>query len=321
MIPNKTIQLNSIRSYTYGNNQSRLQFLPKLITYSIGVIFVLSTLWYLNVYSFTSSNSNAQNASSTPESFIPLQKGLTPIVSSSQSSVTEEIYQDILYQNSTDKCSFSYSKTSSQNLLYSSENEGFWSPVNCNTNITFLQILKLSPDKIPSLVDATNLESSLISNSIYLLIYKNSQVKSNLNFEPYLVNLSQPIFPTEVSFIEATSYDVSTSGNLKFYLVGQCQNFEKNNCKLWQVNNFQGTRDIVFTNFLDVLIQNQLPLDTVVKFAKIQDSLPNAVNLILYQPNQKVIKLIRVSVLNSSVIQIIEINKSEQLDIFNKYYR
>ena len=316
LIPLKIISLGSTPLDSYGQNQVRLQFLPRIVAICIALLFCGSFLSYFNILGLAISNPKIP----IPESFTPVNKNISKL-STPATDQNLEIYQQINYTNSDQNCNFLYNKSITQTSLFSSVNQGFWLPQDCNNNILFLQVLKLEPQDIKSLSQQINLESILVSNNIYLLVYKADSASSNLNFEAYLANLSQPIFPSDISFIEATSYDLTATNNYKFYLVGKCQNFEKNECKLWQIENQTGKREIIFTNFLEFLNKDQLPNKTVIKFAKIQDSGPDIVNLIAYKETAKVIILFRVSTVSQLVVQTLVIDRVTEPSNYNKYNR
>lgn len=319
MIPIKKVQLSSIGLSSYGENQIKLQFLPKVVAYLGAFLVVLAFLFYFNLAGLAFPAFNSK--SSTPESFINVNKNLVFQSGNTGGNSFDSKIQNVGYLDSENFCKFVSQKSVTQELIFNSPESGFWLPENCITNVLFLQILKLNPEDVVKLSQNPTTESFLISNNIYLLAYKSSQEASGLDFQPYLVDLSQPVFPSEISFIEATSYDMSTSNNLKFYLVGECQDFKNNNCKLWLLDTETGRRSIIFTDFLQLLTNNKLPAKTVIKFAKIQDSTPTAVNIIIHQQTEKSIILVRIGLANSLPIQSLVINRSDQSSVFNKYYR
>jgi len=318
LIPIKKIQLNSIGLGSYGQNQIKLQFLPNIIAYLTGLVLFLLILFYFNIAGLAFPDFNSRNTS--PEAFVSVKKELT-IESITSNTDTLTRSQNINFLNSQNSCQLQSQKSISQETLFSSLNSGFWVPQNCSSNLSFVQIVKLNPEDVVKLSQNNNLESFLISNNIYILVYKTSQESTGLDFSPYLVDLAQPVFPSEISFIEATSYDLSTSNNLKFYLVGQCQDFTNNKCQLLLLDTNTGRRSTVFSNFLELLKNNDLPANSVVKFAKIQDSSPTAVNIIIYQKANQSIILVRIGMDNSLPIQSLKINIKGEPEVFNKYYR
>lgn len=320
MIPLKSVQLASIRLHDYGQNQVKLQFLPRLIAYLAVLITILSFVFYFNILGFALPELYSRNT--TPESLVSVSKN---VLSYNQLATldleTEKVYQNINYFNSEESCKLLNQKSVTETLVFSSENQTFWLPQNCKSNLKFLQVTKLNPEDLVKISTNTNIEAFNIANNIYLLVYKNTEISTNLNFEPYLINLSQIIFPTEVSFIEATSFDLAISENQKFYMVGDCQSFEKNNCKIWLINSLNNTRKIIFSDFVSLLNKNQLPLKSVIRFAKIQDSLPNVLNLILYKTDKTEIILVRLSIENGLPVQELNLDKNTEAANFNKYYR
>lgn len=314
----KNIQRRIRGQGVYKQNQAKLEFIPNLIFWSI-VIFAFSFfLIYFQIlgFAFTSNYPNSQPYSLLPEEILsrssPGSILNNPITSLQQ--IPEQERTKLKSDQTT--CDFVFSKNVEFETNYSNLTLGFWIPQNnCKTQIKALQLIRISmADLVKFQVQKSNLTK--IYNNIYVwqLGIDNTQTGFEIN-EEVAQELLKP--KTVAAQINLQDFIYTPFGD--FYLKGSCETPIQEECFLIS-QNFKNSKTSINQNLWKSFGDITLPSKLTIKFAFNQDSLPNSVSLVIFNPeNLDSLILIRVNPQNSQVVQKIYLEKQRDSELILKY--
>jgi len=334
----KKVALHSQKSSInnlYRSNNSRLTILPSVILGAISLLVIFSFGFYfvknIDLNLLFGNKSVIQTNALTPEYFVKNDEKNLQIqnVKQQQTVINNEIQATLKINFQNQICELTYSSYKPQNIVLVLETkvQGFWLPTNCFVkNLSALQILKVSSEE-EVVLKTTLAGKNLVLDErekIYLIEYSTGNNQDTLNYLEYQNTLFSPVLKSVDISPLASAFDSQRILEEVFYLDGPCRDSASEaGCNLWKTDKVTGKPVLLreFVGGIGKKSAQELSKGVVFRFAATQDSMPQALNFILYNENNGDLKLVRIGTGQYNTVQEIKIDKKLSPEAFRKYYR
>lgn len=305
---------------SYNQNRKQLVFLPSLVFYGCLIVGVYIFCSYFNILAWALPELAISSSPKRPEQYLSKSSILDKKISQVKPNSQEQVTKPLNLKISDFRCNLNFSFNPPQNtdLLAQTDLQGFWSVEGCG-ELKNIQVLQ-SPQELTNINNRQDILIKNLNSDLKAILYFETKV-FEVSLDSFWKELAFPLFENQDKYSKGVSSDLIQIDQKVIYLDGDCQHFSDNSCQLWI--NKASQKELFFDNFLELkdFLESQYQAKIeLFKFAKIQDSYPESINLIAILDSSKII-LVRINLLNGLMVQNFLIDSNQDLVSYKKYFR